>query len=186
MFVLKFYFNNDIRRIALSEQVPFSTLIAFVKDLFASNPLPEKFVFKYVDNENDVITVTSDEELLEAFRISAKQAPSLIKFEVVPVATSQPASPFGFRPAQSNSNSTSNPSPQWPQCGGFSRGFPHPASCDSCGNRIFGLRLKCLNCPDFDLCYQCSTVDGVHDREHVRIFSFTDFLLIVGIYESAS
>lgn len=153
MFVLKFYFSNEIRRIALSEQVSFANLSELVRSLFPS--LSGKFVLKYRDNENDLITVTSDQELAEAFRVAQSKSPAILKLQVVQVA--QPAPP---RPSCGYSRA--------PGCG-YGRGFPHPAICDSCNTRIFGLRFKCLNCPDYDLCYRCTSIEGVHDKEHVRI-----------------
>jgi len=33
--------------------------------------------------------------------------------------------------------------------------FVHPAMCDSCNQHIVGLRHKCNECPDFDLCNVC-------------------------------
>ncbi|KAI9710687.1 MAG: hypothetical protein M1820_002520 [Bogoriella megaspora] len=35
------------------------------------------------------------------------------------------------------------------------RGTRHAATCDSCDKTIFGVRHKCLNCPDYDLCSEC-------------------------------
>lgn len=29
------------------------------------------------------------------------------------------------------------------------------AKCDACNNKIVGLRFKCLDCPEFDLCSYC-------------------------------
>jgi hypothetical protein len=162
MFVLKLYYNNEIRRIALSEKVSFSTLTNLVKELFSSSKLLGNFVLKYLDNEEDVITVASDQELSEAFRLAQETKPAIIKFQVVPVASPvQPSS-------QKDCCNTRKPS-----CGfGYGRGFPHPAVCDSCNKRIFGLRFKCLNCSDYDLCSECTTIEGVHDKEHVRICFF--------------
>lgn len=31
----------------------------------------------------------------------------------------------------------------------------HSATCDYCESVIFGIRHKCINCPDFDLCSNC-------------------------------
>jgi len=44
----------------------------------------------------------------------------------------------------------------------------HPGVvCDSCGNGIAGIRYKCNNCPDYDLCQACEAKGGVHDPSHV-------------------
>jgi len=38
--------------------------------------------------------------------------------------------------------------------------------CDNCGETIVGIRYKCSNCPDFDLCEKCEP-QGVHFPDHV-------------------
>lgn len=44
----------------------------------------------------------------------------------------------------------------------------HHAICDSCDWPILGLRFKCLNCPDFDLCGACEDeMQHGHPRSHV-------------------
>jgi len=44
----------------------------------------------------------------------------------------------------------------------------HPGVvCDGCGNGIAGIRYKCNNCPDYDLCQACEAKGGVHDPSHV-------------------
>ncbi|TLD24507.1 hypothetical protein E2P81_ATG11843 [Venturia nashicola] len=35
------------------------------------------------------------------------------------------------------------------------RGVKHAALCDGCDKSIFGVRHKCLNCPDWDYCSEC-------------------------------
>lgn len=47
-------------------------------------------------------------------------------------------------------------------------GEQHPGVvCDGCGNGIAGIRYKCNNCPDYDLCQACEAKGGVHDPSHV-------------------
>ena len=44
-------------------------------------------------------------------------------------------------------------------------GQAHPGVvCDSCDKHIFGIRFKCVVCPNYDLCMTCET-KGVH-QEH--------------------
>jgi len=43
----------------------------------------------------------------------------------------------------------------------------HPAMCDRCQNMIFGIRYKCNNCPDYDLCQDCVQHQSTcHDKTH--------------------
>ncbi|KAI1311932.1 hypothetical protein EDD11_003250 [Mortierella claussenii] len=45
----------------------------------------------------------------------------------------------------------------------------HSASCDLCLNRIIGVRHKCLQCPDYDLCQTCLPLAHAHHKEHTFI-----------------
>jgi hypothetical protein len=43
----------------------------------------------------------------------------------------------------------------------------HGVVCDGCQGRIFGIRYKCANCADYDLCEACEAKSGVHNPDHV-------------------
>lgn len=39
--------------------------------------------------------------------------------------------------------------------------------CDCCQRTIVGVRFKCGNCPDYDLCEHCENLTNIHDSTHV-------------------
>lgn len=47
----------------------------------------------------------------------------------------------------------------------------HNASCNACLNLIKGLRYKCFQCPDFDLCSSCheKKQPGFHDHDFAKL-----------------
>ncbi|KAK4705812.1 hypothetical protein P7C70_g380, partial [Phenoliferia sp. Uapishka_3] len=42
----------------------------------------------------------------------------------------------------------------------------HPATCNSCDQTIKGIRHKCLNCPDYDVCNSCFALVGTIHPHH--------------------
>ena len=43
----------------------------------------------------------------------------------------------------------------------------HRALCDNCEKIIMGVRYKCIQCDDFDLCEDCEGANSGHDATHV-------------------
>ncbi|XP_022250695.1 next to BRCA1 gene 1 protein-like isoform X2 [Limulus polyphemus] len=39
--------------------------------------------------------------------------------------------------------------------------------CDSCKKVVQGIRFKCWNCPNYDLCEKCESLPNIHDEDHV-------------------
>lgn len=39
--------------------------------------------------------------------------------------------------------------------------------CDNCDQLIHGIRYKCGNCSDFDLCQECESLPVVHNKNHI-------------------
>ncbi|RUS28498.1 hypothetical protein BC938DRAFT_481816 [Jimgerdemannia flammicorona] len=42
----------------------------------------------------------------------------------------------------------------------------HQAQCDFCESIIKGMRHKCINCPDFDLCDSCIALAATQHPDH--------------------
>jgi hypothetical protein len=72
MLVIKLQHANDIRRVTIDKPISFVELVELAKSLFR-DALPDPFILKYKDDEGDLITVASDRELREAFRLSQDQ-----------------------------------------------------------------------------------------------------------------
>jgi len=70
---LKLQYKNIFRRVSLSEDnTSLSNLVQVARELYA-NALPADFNFQYKDEDGDHITVSSDRELGEAFRLCGEK-----------------------------------------------------------------------------------------------------------------
>ena len=49
------------------------------------------------------------------------------------------------------------------------KGAQHSAICDGCNQPIFGLRYKCLVCPDYDLCEKCEKKALHSEHDMIRM-----------------
>lgn len=188
MVVIKLQLNNDIRRVNVPGPLSFKDLHELAKTLF-ENTLPQSFQFKYKDDEGDLITVSSDRELEEAFRLYKAQ-------DILRLTVAVPEKP------KTNSNNSSSQSPssffdvleKLVSENGFIRDLlnnlevdifstpnapkqhcspsevpqaevVHNAICDGCESQIKGIRYKCISCPDYDLCQTC-LAKGTHSEHH--------------------
>lgn len=77
---LKIKFNEDVRRITLDKPTKFAELRTVLSGLFRS--LPENYVLKYVDEEEDLITISSDMELEEAFELAKKSPIKILRLNI--------------------------------------------------------------------------------------------------------
>lgn len=67
--ILKLKYHQVIRRVCVEEdQLNFQAVKQLAKKLFEENKLPDDFVFKYKDEDDDLITVSSQTEFEEAVR----------------------------------------------------------------------------------------------------------------------
>jgi len=80
MLVVKLSHKQDIRRITVEGNISLGELTKLANSLFGKE-LPQSFLFKYKDDDLDEITVTSDRELQEAFRLFGSQG--ALRFSIV-------------------------------------------------------------------------------------------------------
>jgi len=78
VLVVKFLYGNDIRRVTADKNFTWAEVTDLVTSLFE---ITGKFSLKYKDDEGDLITVSTDRELEEAFTFHKTQ--STVRFTVV-------------------------------------------------------------------------------------------------------
>jgi hypothetical protein len=66
--VLKVKFGDDTRRLTLEREPTFGELVELIGKLYVN--LPTNYAVKYIDEDEDQVTIGSDLELNEAIRIS--------------------------------------------------------------------------------------------------------------------
>jgi hypothetical protein len=150
--VLKLSFNDEIRRKVLPRLPLFSEVALLVEQFFSVR----QYSLTYADEDGDQITISSNEELLDAFAFaqSSRKALRLVVKEKLP---SPPlAGPSGC-PALADPAVRER----------WERSRPHfGVTCDGCNQSpLRGMRYKCKDCPDFDFCQECKT-NKAHDPSH--------------------
>jgi len=200
MIVIKFQNGDDIRIVNVNHPLALKEINELVKSLFRG-ALPQPYALRYKDDEGDYITVESDREIEEAFRLFQDQA--ILRFFVVPAQNkalptepSPPATPSAPKIEKTNGQwlpqKLVNTVTQAFETGleeatkfgeglgeqftellpkieeTFTNAFRveepiHFAMCDQCNERIKGLRFKCSQCQDFDLCNKCKQ-SGAHSE----------------------
>jgi hypothetical protein len=94
MYVVKLNLDSDIRRITFEAQPQYKELVSISRKLFGAG-LPEPWVFKYEDDEKDLITITSQRELEEAFKFicGKKEASDKLHLHLLRLSICQGPSP---------------------------------------------------------------------------------------------
>src|SRR5688500_4640456 len=104
--VIKFKLGEETRRITLKENPTFSQLEELLSQIFPS--FSTGFVVKYLDDDEDLVTVSTDIELHEALNLPTTQNSKVLRLSIFPKVPQQLPTPQ----VPSNSiPSTPSPSP---------------------------------------------------------------------------
>jgi len=203
MVTIKTTFENDIRRVTAEHPLTtFLQLKELIKSLYGKI-LPEHFAMKYKDDEGDLVTVSSNVELLEA--LSMCKESGVLKLQISRVEqqkrftqSCQAAIPdkksvvemvedtlynsplvrrlfekLDLQPdvaiGGTNEQKDTAPYVESPNREPEERKVTHLVACRSCSKNIIGVRFKCTDCPDFNLCEKCKVKpkrDLIHDKSH--------------------
>jgi len=180
----KIHIGDELRRVTMVHFPNWQEFEESLTHLVGTRFSPETHQIRYKDEEGDVISVTSDRELLEAFFVLKNQ---IARFTVEEVAapTSSAKAPSDPNTIEldldlgSNLGETIQNLIQSFQ-GAYSRRFNpnnnchrpapgqtvhHGVTCDGCSTYpIVGNRYKCSVCPDYDLCESCHSQEK--HKEH--------------------
>ena len=137
MSSLKLWFNNDTRRILVDlENLSYSKLVEVTKSIYN---LPSDLLsisYRWVDEEGDTVTLSSQMELDIALFVMIKCQGRLAKFQVI----------IDKKISEDKKESDGNQA-------------VHPRiTCDGCRSYpLTGIRYKCTVRNDFDLCENCES-----------------------------
>lgn len=109
--VVKFKFEEETRRITTTEAPTFAYLGEVLSQLFPG--YSSGFTLKYLDDDEDMVTISSDLELKEAINMPSTQSTKVLRLFVFPKLSQGTASQSNSQPpkqaAPSSSSSSSSP-----------------------------------------------------------------------------
>ncbi|KAF5284851.1 hypothetical protein FQR65_LT13403 [Abscondita terminalis] len=137
---------NEIRRISVDASV--ATCYLFMKEKLETvfpNLRNAEYKITWKDIDGDEITIANDEDFITAFTELTHSKVKDLTIKIIK-RRAEPAS---------HANKMNEDIPQPVIC------------CDGCDKFVTGVRYKCLQCPDFDLCGSCE-FQGLHPN-HVMV-----------------
>lgn len=160
--VFKLVFKDSVRRVEIeNENITFASFLNVI-----NKNIPEvtigRFNVQWRDDEDDIIVVSSTDELKEAFRVMAGLVPpKLARFIVNECApTAAPAAPTA--PTATAWDEGEDKFASLPSFGEFGEEtvVHEGVQCDRCDKcPITGIRFKCTTRSDFDLCEDCEAAE---------------------------
>lgn len=191
---VKVVFEGDVRRVRLLDALNLSSLRNLMLTIYRHKLRDDQFVLKYHDEEGDLVSLCNDGDLAEAILQTRKRHPEILRLQLLPSLQDKAISAAEVpEPARQNEVSVPEPSavittleqPKRPN----TQSTPHveakskaascqsdqeletvhPALCDNCNSRIYGVRYKCSVCPNYDLCSKCEAqniANNIHIASH--------------------
>lgn len=168
MTSLKLSFNGEIRRLSVTtagltyEALKQKTLSVFPH---LSSPLQ----FSWVDDEDDKVVISSDEELSEALRVMANEKKGYLRFDV---EANNNVSVEDSTTQTGNKSIPPAPNASGPRGNATFGIITHVGIvCDECGaSPLTGARFKCAVRDDFDLCESCEAKSPQQPYPTVKIY----------------
>jgi len=139
--------KSQVRRFEVPQDC--STSYIYLKEklrsLFGQELEKSGFNITWKDQDDDIVTVDSDEELLIAMH---EMKGPVYKFSIMP-----------SKVCPKNEQERPNKAGE----------LHHGVICDGCQGQVSGFRYKCMTCFDYDLCETCES-QGIHpDHNMIRI-----------------
>jgi len=147
---LKLWLRNEIRRIPVDvDQLNFAILVEITRNVFNLPRDINNISFRWMDEEGDMITLSSQRELEAAFFVMRQWQGRVAKFQVI-------------------LDEKSHKEPRVLPSG--KAVHPH-VTCDGCSQSpITGIRYKCNVRNDFDLCESCES-KMVQPHSMIKIYN---------------
>jgi len=109
--VVKIKFGEDNRRVTVGANLTFSQLVELLGQLFPSSP-SGSLTIKYLDDDEDMVTISSDLELKEAVGMPSTQSAQVLRLIIFPKMTTPIVEPQTQQiPPPSSRASPPSPSP---------------------------------------------------------------------------
>jgi len=86
MFTVKIHFQNDYRRFSIPISATFEQLKEQIAQIYK---ITEEFTVKYIDDEGDLISLTTNSELIEAVRFANNQVPPILRLAIFANSSSE-------------------------------------------------------------------------------------------------
>jgi len=145
--------KEEVRRFPLTQPLLFIAIDSKVRQLFPAIA-EEEVSIGWEDEEGDLVTISSDEELAYALQCKKRQGQNgddtlgLFRLEVTLIEN-----------------------PWWLQVGSVQiPGEEHPGVvCQCCHQPVKGFRYKCVSCQNYDLCRHCEARQLHPGHDMVRI-----------------